>query len=126
VEVATVRGASVDGALSVSGVLERERESALSFRTGGAITALTVDAGDRVARGQVIATIDPAGVRARLAQASADLEKARRDQARDRQLAERGFVSQARMQDRGSAVAAAAAAYDAWRSTPATRGWCRR
>jgi RND family efflux transporter MFP subunit len=113
VEVAVVRGVSAGGSLSVSGVLERERESALSFRTGGAITALTVDAGDRVSRGQVIATVDPAGVRARLAQAGAELDKARRDQARDKSLADRGFVSQARMQDRGSAVAAASAAYDA-------------
>jgi multidrug efflux pump subunit AcrA (membrane-fusion protein) len=34
VEIALVEGASVSGALTVSGVLERERESALSFRTG--------------------------------------------------------------------------------------------
>jgi multidrug efflux pump subunit AcrA (membrane-fusion protein) len=113
VEAVAVRGASTDGDLTVSGRLERERQAALSFRIGGAVTSLTVDAGDRVGRGQVIATVDPAGVQARLRQASADLEKARRDMERDRKLAERGFVSGARMADRGSAVAVASAAYDA-------------
>ncbi len=114
VETAPVRRpGGVGGVITVSGALERERESALSFRIPGAVTALSVDAGDRVSRGQVIATVDPAGVQARLRSASADLDKARRDQARDRTLADRGFVSEARMADRGSAVAAASAAYDA-------------
>ena len=43
------------GGLTVSGTLERQREMNLSFRVGGVMTALSVDVGDAVAAGQVLA-----------------------------------------------------------------------
>jgi RND family efflux transporter MFP subunit len=113
VEVAALRGGVSDQTLTASGVLERERESALSFRIPGVITRLTVDAGDRVTRGQVIAAIDPTGVQAQLARSASELEKARRELARDQALAERGFVSGQRLEDRKSTVRSMSAAYDA-------------
>lgn len=113
VEVATLTAAASTDTLTASGVLQRERESALSFRIPGVITRLTVDAGDTVRRGQVIATLDPAGVQAQLAQSSAELEKARRELARDEQLAQRGFVSGQRLEDRKTQVRAMSAAYEA-------------
>lgn len=106
-------GGGGEATLASSGVLERERETALSFRIPGVITRLTADAGDRVTRGQVIATVDPAGVQARMSAATTDLEKARRDLARDKSLADRGFVSGQRLADRESAVRSMTAAYDA-------------
>lgn len=130
VEAASLTPTAGVGALAAAGVLRREREAALSFRIAGVITRLTVDAGDRVARGQVVATVDPAGVQARVARSSTDLEKARRDLARDQQLAERGFVSGQRLEDRRSAVrmAEAALSVDAFdaryaRLTAPVSGW---
>jgi RND family efflux transporter MFP subunit len=110
VEAAVIEAPLGGEMLAAAGVLEREREAALAFRIPGVVTRLTVDAGDRVAQGQVIATVDPAGVQARVARSSVDVEKARRDLARDEQLAARGFVSEQRLQDRRSAVRAAEAA----------------
>ena len=45
--------------------------------------------------------------------AAADLERARRDLARDQKLFDQGFVSRARLDDRASAVKSAQAAYNA-------------
>ena len=113
VEVAAVEPAGGIETLVASGPVERERQSALSFRIPGVITRLTVDAGDAVRRGQVLATLDPTGVQARLAESGAALEKARRDLARDQALADRGFVSGQRLEDRRTAVRAAEAAQQA-------------
>ncbi|MCA3756336.1 MAG: efflux RND transporter periplasmic adaptor subunit [Phenylobacterium sp.] len=113
VETALVEPDGSGGGLTVSGALERQREMNLSFRVGGVMTALTVDAGDPVSSGQVLARIDPAAVNARVTQASADLERARRDLRRDETLFNQGYISTQRLEDRRTAVTAAQAAYDA-------------
>ncbi len=82
----------------------------LSFRIPGVITSLNVDDGQPVRAGQVLATVDPTGVAAAEARASVDIERARRDLARDQTLFERGYVSRQRLDDRQSAVKAAQAA----------------
>ena len=115
VEAARVAARDTAGAVSGAGTLERRREMALSFRIPGVLTAMKVEAGDRVAAGQLVAAIDPAGVDARQQQTSADLDRARRDVERDRTLFEKGYVSRQRLDDRASALKAAQAAYDAAR-----------
>ena len=63
VSVATVRGA--DGSVDheyVGNVVEREG-TALSFEVPGNIVSLRADNGDRVSKGQLLATIDPASLR---------------------------------------------------------------
>lgn len=117
VEVAQVRGPAAGATLVATGQLERGREMTLSFRIPGVITALNVDDGQPVRAGQVLATVDPTGVAAVEARADADLERARRDLARDQALFEQGFVSRQRLDDRRSALKAAqagssAAAFD--------------
>jgi RND family efflux transporter MFP subunit len=98
-----------------AGTLERRREMALSFRIPGVLTAVKVEAGDRVSAGLVVAAIDPAGVDARQQQTIADLERARRDLERDKTLFDKGYVSRQRIDDRQSALKAAQAAHDAAR-----------
>lgn len=122
--VQAARVAAPDAASTVAGAgtLERRREMALSFRIPGVLTAMTVEAGDRVAAGQLVAAIDPAGVDARQQQTLADLERARRDVERDKTLFEKGYVSRQRIDDRQSALKAAQAAYDAARFD---RRWAR-
>lgn len=117
VEAVKVRAPQTSGLLTATGPLERRREMTLSFRIPGVITRLSVDDGDVVRAGQVLATLDPAGVAAAEARASVDVERARRDLARDQALFDQGFVSRQRLDDRKSALKAAqagagAAAFD--------------
>jgi multidrug efflux system membrane fusion protein len=115
VEAALVAAPGAAGAVTGAGTLERRREMALSFRIPGVLTAMKVEAGDRVSAGQLVAAIDPAGVDARQQQTVADLERARRDIERDKTLFEKGYVSRQRIDDRQSSLKAAQAAYDAAR-----------
>lgn len=112
VEIALVEPDGVQGGMTVTGTLERQREMNLAFRVGGVMTALSVDAGDSVSTGQVLARIDPSAVNARVTQSEAELERARRDLRRDEALFAQGYVSNQRLEDRRSAVKAAQAAYD--------------
>lgn len=113
VEIARVSGPTTTDRVTATGAFEREREMALSFRIPGVIRSLTVDDGDVVRAGQVIAALDPTQVAAGARQAEVELERVRRDLARDEQLAAKGYVSKARLEDRRSAVRVAQAAYDA-------------
>ncbi len=111
VEAAQVAAPNTAAAVSGTGTLERRREMALSFRIAGVLTRMSVEAGDSVRAGQVIATIDPANLDARQQQTSADLERARRDVERDKALFEKGYVSRQRLDDRQSVLKSAQAAY---------------
>lgn len=113
VEVAAPRPSSATRNLRVSGTVARQREIALSFRIQGVLTSLRVDAGDSVKAGEILASLDPAAVKARQTQAAADLERAKRDLERDRTLFASGYVSQQRVDDRLTAVKTATAAYEA-------------
>lgn len=108
-----VRAASLDGGVAATGRIERRREVELSFRIPGVMTRMTVEAGDPVRAGQVLASLDPTGVAASEQKAAADLERVRRDMARDQILFDQGFVTRARLDDRASAVKTAQAAYNA-------------
>jgi RND family efflux transporter MFP subunit len=109
VEAATVSSASTRQELSATGALERQREFALAFRVPGVMTALSVDEGDAVRAGQIVARLDPTTVEAARERALVEAERARRDLARDRTLFEKGYVSRQRLDDRQSAVRAAEA-----------------
>ena len=111
VEAARIAAPNAAGTVSGTGTLERRREMALSFRIAGVLTRMSVEAGDSVRAGQVIATIDPANLDARQQQTSADLERARRDVERDKALFEKGYVSRQRLDDRLSALKSAQAAH---------------
>ncbi len=109
VEAVAVRSPSDGAILTATGPLERRREMTLSFRIGGVITALNADDGDVVRAGQVLASLDPAGVAAAQTQADVEVERARRDLARDQALFDKGFVSSQLLDDRKSALRAAQA-----------------
>ncbi len=84
------------------GTARAAREVSLGFAVGGTLTGISVSVGDDVKKGQVVATLDPAPYQAEVDRLSADLESAvasyenARDQtARQRELFEKGHVSQA-------------------------------
>lgn len=58
-----------------TGTLVARRKSVLSFERAGKLTTLSVDEGDRVAKGQALAELDTRRLTARKAQAEADLAR---------------------------------------------------
>ena len=77
-------------------------ETDLSFQVGGKIVARTVEVGDTVKRGEVLARLAPTdqrlgvdAARSALSAARAELDRARSEEARYRELLERGLTTRA-------------------------------
>ena len=97
--VATVTGG---GVYQLDGSLEPLRQSTVAAQVGGNVIQLAVKAGDRVRAGQLLVRIDDRDSQAGLArsnagvaQADAELNNARLQADRTRELRGQGFVSQA-------------------------------
>jgi len=97
-----VRSAGAASFYSGSGVVEAVRQTVISAQVQGAIIELRVKAGDSVKAGQVLARIDARAAEQTAAASSAQVEAARaelniatREFARQKQLFERRFISQA-------------------------------
>jgi len=75
------------------GTLYGNEEVTLSSQVEGQIKAMTVDLGDQVQAGEVLAQIDDDQWRARLREAEATLAKAQADEQRGRQLRDRNVIS---------------------------------
>jgi len=86
VRAARVEEASVVDTVRTVGALAPRDEIRLAFKIGGVVDRVSVEAGDRVRKGQQLASLKRAEVDAAVEQASASLEKARRDLDRARQL----------------------------------------
>jgi multidrug efflux system membrane fusion protein len=112
------RAAPVADAMSATyaGEVRARREGVLGFRIGGKILARAVDAGARVKRGDVLATLEPQDLdlqvdaaRAALAAATADLSLAQAELDRHAELLARKYISQALFDARQNAFQAAQA-----------------
>ncbi len=97
VSVVEVQPASAAGAVRASGWVGYKREPRLAFTAPGVIAALHVDAGDVVRRGQRLATLQRTGAGGSVDDAAIASANAERDYQRAQQLFERGFVSQAQL-----------------------------
>jgi RND family efflux transporter MFP subunit len=97
------------------GILGPRDEFRLSFKVGGVVDEITVDAGDRVRRGQQLAVIEQAEVGAAVAQAAEAAEKARRDLERGRQLRADEVATEEQVQDLTTAYNVARSSLDAAR-----------
>jgi len=114
--VAHVVGGSVAGAeVNYSGEIRPRVEVPLAFRVGGKLLSRTVEVGDRVRAGQVLARLDPADVAlaaqntaAALAAAEAELALASAEVRRTRELKEKNFVSQTLLDAKETTLTAAA------------------
>ncbi len=95
--------------LSVSGTVRLKRETALAFNSGGRIASIAVREGETVARGQVLARLDPTGLDASQASARAESVRAVADYRRLQSLFDKGWVTAQRLESaRAAAVAAEA------------------
>lgn len=72
--------------IAVSGFFTTDNETLLAFKNGGVIDQVLVKEGDRVKRGQLLASLIPTEVDAGFTQAKLGEEKAARDYARAKQL----------------------------------------
>jgi RND family efflux transporter MFP subunit len=105
VSVAQVRAATEVERVSSVGTVRLRQETNLGFTSPGRIARISVNAGDHVAKGQLLATLDMTTVEAQLGAASAEQVRAAAELRRAKTLLAGGWVSQAR-------VDTAQAAYD--------------
>lgn len=70
------------GVITASGQLTTEDETLLAFKTGGVIEKVFVKEGDKVRKGQLLASLDLTEVSALVAQAQHNVEKVQRDYQR--------------------------------------------
>lgn len=103
-------------ALAFAGEVRAREQPVLAFRVGGRILARHVEVGDRVARGQPLAELDPDDLRlqrqaaqAQLRAAESDLDLARAERDRYRALREGRLISHSEYDTRQTAFEAAQA-----------------
>ncbi|MBV8467209.1 MAG: efflux RND transporter periplasmic adaptor subunit [Burkholderiales bacterium] len=94
VRTTVVQDAVATGVADYAGDVRARREAPLGFRIGGQITARYVELGEHVAAGQPLFRLDGRDVELQTAAAKSQLDKARMDFERARQLKDKGFVSQ--------------------------------
>ena len=99
VRTAPAVSAAVTDEVRAVGVLTPRDELRLSFKVGGVVDAVMVDAGDRVQAGQVLAVLKRTEVEAAVAQAAEGAEKARRDLERAKQLRADEVATQEQVED---------------------------
>jgi RND family efflux transporter MFP subunit len=97
-----VIGGSLGEAITYTGEIRSRYETDLSFQVGGKLVNRAVDVGAAVKKGAVLARIDPTdqslgvdAARSAVAAARADRDRARSDEARFRDLLERGLTTRA-------------------------------
>jgi len=95
--------------IRASGTLEPKREHQLSFKVGGVVEQVLVEAGGRVRRGQVLARLDATEVSAGESQAQQGLQKAERDAARARTLRDQNGIARSMLDDAETALEVARA-----------------
>lgn len=99
VQVVEVQPQLAAGAVRASGIVGFKREPQLAFAAPGVVAEINVDAGDIVRRGQRLATLRRTNVGSNAEEAALASANAERDLQRTQDLFERGFVSQARLDD---------------------------
>jgi RND family efflux transporter MFP subunit len=112
VALATAEPAGGGSSLLVSGTVRLKRETSLGFNTAGRIAAINVREGDSVARGQVLARLDPTSLSAASSSARAEAERAEADLKRLEALFEKGWVTAPRVESARAAAVAARARVD--------------
>lgn len=124
-----VKPETLDGGIFHSGEIRPRQESALGFRIAGKLVERTVEVGDAVRPGQVIARLDRSdpqlaaqAARNTLAAAEADLELARQDAKRFESLRTQNFVSQAALDARVATLKSAENRAQAVRAQADTAG----
>jgi RND family efflux transporter MFP subunit len=99
VKLESIQAMNSNEEIHVSGQFTTDDETYLSFLSGGIIQKLFVKEGDKVRKGQLLATLDLTLVKATVSQAKLGLEKAKRDLDRAKNLQKEGFATLEQMQN---------------------------
>lgn len=113
VRLAPVTPGPIDRPIRAAGILAAKREWDLAFKVGGVLSRISVNEGDRIRAGQLLAELDATELAAGVAQAREALAKARRDAARAGALASAEAAPQVVADDARTGVAVAEAALSA-------------
>nr|WP_294861811.1 efflux RND transporter periplasmic adaptor subunit [uncultured Fluviicola sp.] len=104
VKLESLKAMNSNEEIHVSGQFTTDDETYLSFLSGGIIQKLYVKEGDKVRKGQLLATLDLTLVRATVSQAKLGLEKSKRDLERAKNLQKEGFATLEQLQNAQTAV----------------------
>jgi RND family efflux transporter MFP subunit len=116
VELAVATRGPVARTAVLAGTVAPIRTVAVNNQLAGVLTAVLVEEGDRVRRGQVLARLDDTELRAQLRQAQAQFAVAERTWRRAQELRKGGIVTQAEFERDEAAYLAARASRDALRA----------
>lgn len=92
VKVLRVSSSEIDGTERFSGTVEEANSTSLSFSIMGTVKTVHVGLGDRVAKGQLIATVDPLAMQSSYDAAKASLEQAEDAYRRMKELYDKGSL----------------------------------
>ena len=95
VEVTYPMRADIYATYHATATIASDADAPVLARVGGAVVELLVEEGDRVEEGQILARLDGERLRLDMLAARAKMEQARREFARNQDLARRGLVSEA-------------------------------
>lgn len=119
VRTVTIAPQSAGGVQEYAAEVKARTESRLSFRVGGKMLRRTVDLGDTVKAGQLLAQLDAQDLRlgqdaarATVAVAKANLDQATADFNRYKDLRDQGFISSADLERRETTVKSAQAQFE--------------
>jgi membrane fusion protein, multidrug efflux system len=99
VQAVTVGATTANSPITATGVLGAKEEVTLSFKIGGVISDVRVNAGDRVRAGQTLAVLSQAEIGNEVAKARLARDKASRDLARVKALYADSVATLAQLQD---------------------------
>lgn len=99
VKVVSLEKSENGATISASGQFTTDDETYLSFLTGGIVKQLLVKEGDRVRKGQLLATLDLTAINAMVKQAKLGVEKAKRDLDRATNLQKDGYATLEQLQN---------------------------
>jgi membrane fusion protein, multidrug efflux system len=123
VRTITVEEQLVGETVTVAGTVESQVQADLGFRIGGRMIERLVNVGDTVTPGQPLAKLDPAdeenslrAAEAALTSAQAQMNEARDNLDRQRQLYDRGFLARAGLDRAETTLASATSAADSARA----------
>lgn len=101
----TTRAAEIEGV----GTVALRREASLGFTSAGRIARISVNEGDRVRAGQVLAALDTTTVAADLARAQAERDRAAAEYKRSSTLIAQGWITRPRLENAKASLEAAEA-----------------
>lgn len=129
VRTVTVTVSDAGGQHDYAAEVRARTESRLGFRVPGKVTSRSVNLGDVVKAGQVLARLDPADLRlglqaaqAALAAAQANYDFSAAELRRFRELKDQGFISGWELERRETATAAAKAQFEQAKVQASTQG----